>query len=112
MKASKIFKRPDGSLVEIDVCLWIDGWSDKHEYRIMVTHCEPRKRNFLYIHTTDDFQWRKLDSAAKKQYELKKYLEYATLEEIQEVKMMVWEKLKPTTVEPTTVTANATSPNI
>jgi len=96
MKHSKTIKRPDGSKVCIDVRMIADSYrNEMPEYRVTVSHCLPRKRNFYFVVSTDSYEWRKLDSNGKRDYEIKKYLEYVTLDEIQAVKLELWEMIKP-----------------
>lgn len=96
MKHEKIFKREDGSKVNIDIDFWSEGFTNKFTYRVSVSTCEPKKRTFKYVNDTDDYNWRRLNHEQRKEYEMKNNLEYVTKEEIQETALELWNKMKPT----------------
>ena len=90
-------KRDDGSIVFINVSYIHKYYSEEFEYRISVSVLPKRKRNKIYINCTDDLEYRRLPYGSNKrdEYELKKLLEYVTIEEINEAELECWQKMKP-----------------
>lgn len=95
MKHEKIFKREDGSKVNIGIDFYPESFTNKFTYRVSVSTCEPKKRAFRYVNDTDDYTWRRLSSEERKTYEMKKNLEHVTKEEVQETAIELWQKMKP-----------------
>ena len=94
MTHEKIFKRPDGSRVKVEVTFWCDS-RDGANYRFQVSKCLPGKRTFISPTSTDDYEWRKLSMPERIAFNVRKYLEIATPAEILETKLELWNKLKP-----------------
>ena len=99
MKHSKIFLREDGSEVEIYTMIRIE--SSAHDYceitwLVDVAIKSPIEKEFhdccdgMYDHG-----YRKSSKQARLKRKEERILEFVTKEEIQEVKIELWEKLKP-----------------
>ena len=95
MKHEKIFKREDGTKVNISVNFWVDSIGDKFTYRVSVSTCEPKKRIFKYVNDIDDYTWRRLNTEQRAECTMNRNLEHVTKEEIQEVVIELWEQMKP-----------------
>lgn len=65
------------------------------KYRFKVDICLLNKRTYSCLCSTDDYQWRKLDTMGRQNYEMNKYLEYVTKEEIMYCVTRLWETMKP-----------------
>lgn len=93
MKHEKILVREDKTKLKI-IAYTYDYYGDMN-YRFEVHICLPNKRTWNTLCSTDDYMWRKLDTAGKKTYELNKYLEYLTKEEILSCVKELWQKMEP-----------------
>jgi hypothetical protein len=96
MKHSKIFTRADGSKVQIEVNL-ITSWSSSvAEWGISVHTCAPKKRSWYGIYSGDDYDYRRLDANGRADYILERQMKHCTAAEVLEVKLELWNKIKPT----------------
>lgn len=96
MRHEKTFKRDNGDNVKIDVSVYLDNYSTNNAvYRITVAQKMKGKRKWLYVHSSDDYDWRKLDMKGRSEYEMNIYLQYVSHEEIQQAKLELWELMKP-----------------
>lgn len=82
MHFEKVFVREDKTKVKVDVRLHLDYSGEYWTYS--VAYLPPRKKNWIYPHSTNDYLWRRLDANGRKEYEMNIYLQYATKEEILE----------------------------
>lgn len=88
-----IYTRPDGSRVSVTACFHCD-YQGKY-WQISVATCQPGKRKFINVHSTDDYTWRALKGQEREDYILQKQLAVCTPDEILAVRLKVWESLKP-----------------
>ena len=96
MKHSKIFTRPDGSKVEIEVTLTA-SWTDSDvRWSVSVHACAPKKRTWLNVYSGDDYDYRRLNQQEREDYILEKQMQHCTALEVLEVKLELWNKIKPT----------------
>ena len=96
MKHSKIFTRPDGSKVEIEVTLSA-SWTDSDvRWSVTVYTCAPKKRTWLNVYSGDDYYYRKLDQQGRADFILEKQMQHCTALEVLGVKLELWNKIKPT----------------
>jgi hypothetical protein len=98
MLHEKIFKREDGSRVKIEVVVTIT-WSrsEKPVYRYLVRLCEPKKRTWKPVENFGyNYKWRAMSIPDRGKYQIKKYLEHVTKEEMLETALEAWELMKPT----------------
>jgi len=96
MKHSKIFTRPDGSKVEIEVTLSASWTASDIEWSVSIHTCAPKKRSWVGIYSTDDYFFRKLNQKERADFILEKQMQHCTALEILEVKLELWNKIKPT----------------
>ena len=92
MKHTEVFRNVDGSRVQIDCSFTVH--SDKPEYRIEIWTCGKGKRTFEHFNI-DSYEWRRLDFGKRAEYKYQEQLKHCTQEQIDEVKMKLWQKLKP-----------------
>lgn len=85
-----ILLRDNGTKIKISVARNGIHW------RFDVYYCLPKKRTWHSVHSTDDWQWRRLDLHARCVYKRNKELEYVTNEELLAAAILVWEREKPT----------------
>lgn len=97
--ASKIFVRPDGTKYEIQVNLALTGISSnvKTEYEVSVKYRKKGKIKwtFLGIGWRDDHNYRALNMEQRREFDKQEILKYVTAAEILEVKMALWNSIKP-----------------
>lgn len=93
MRHEKILVREDKTRLKI-VAYNYDHYGDM-AYRFELYICSPNKRKWTSLFSTDDFTWRKLNAASKKMYELSKYLQYVTKDEILSCVKELWQKMEP-----------------
>lgn len=98
MKHEKIFKRTNGYACKIIVSIRTDFYDMSHCYKLELALLEPKKRKWKYITVEDDYRYRRLPvgSIDREKYILRELLQYASITEIQETALELWEKLKPT----------------
>jgi hypothetical protein len=85
-------KRENGDkiIISVDYAEW------KNKYRISsVGVILKGKRNVRYVSVGDDWSYRKLDAGGRNEYEIKKYLEVVTVDEIKAAALTAWERMKP-----------------
>jgi hypothetical protein len=96
MRHEKTFIRPDGSKVKITASLDADNISNCDcAYSFAVQTCEPRKRTWKSVTSTEDYEWRKLDWAGRMVKDIETKLKFVTQAEVQETMLELWEKAKP-----------------
>lgn len=99
MNVEKILERTDGSKVKITVSVTID-WSDSlPRWNFYVHTLAPKKKKWTCPHSTNDYTWRGLDRINRRIYEENKYYQFVTKAEVQDVKLELWNKIKPTIEE-------------
>jgi hypothetical protein len=96
MKHSKIFTRPDGSKVEISVTLSASWTAADVQWSINVSTCAPKKRSWYGVYSGDDWDYRKLSGQERAEFILEKQMQHCTALEVLEVKLELWNKIKPT----------------
>lgn len=95
MTHEKVIKREDGSRVIIRVDFWMNSTTGP-VYNVDVRYCAPGKRTFRDIFSSDDHEYRRLSMGERSAFVYYKQLEYVSVTEIYQVKLELWEKLKPT----------------
>lgn len=95
MNHEKIYTREDGTKVKIAVSLWVDSFRDEFRYSSSVQTCLKGKRKWKSDFSFQDYQWRRLSMAEREKYAFQKSLFHVTKEEIQEVAIELWDKIKP-----------------
>jgi len=96
MRHEKIFKRPDGSKVMIVVRLNFDFYNrEKGDWSFDVAICKPNKRKFEDAVDTNGWEFRKLSLDNRVEFLKKENLKIVTKEEVLEVQLELWEKIKP-----------------
>ena len=93
MSGEIIYTRPDGTKVAIVATFHCD-YQGKY-WSISVSTCQPKKRTWTNVHSTDDYTWRKLGPKEREAYIAKKQFEVCTPDEIMSVMLKTWESLKP-----------------
>lgn len=93
MYHEKVFKRESGKKVLIRAYCYLDSLKGM-SYTVSMALCEPRKRNFNFF-SFDDYSYRALKMEARREHEMNVFLKHATAEEINQVKLELWKKLKP-----------------
>ena len=96
MKHSKIFTRPDGSKVEIEVTLTASWMVSDTGWKVSIHTCAPKKRSWMGVYSTNDYDYRRLNQQEREDYILEKQMQHCTALEILEVKLELWNKIKPT----------------
>jgi hypothetical protein len=94
MRYEHTITRPDKTRYKIDVRFYL-GRNDAPTYDIVVSKCDPGKRKFMYVHDSDNYQYRGLSMEQREKARNACYLEYVTPDEIHEAQLALWEKLKP-----------------
>jgi hypothetical protein len=95
-KHEVILKRNDKSRVKIVVSFSPTRRYDEYEYRVQVWHCLPRKRKFFDTHK-ETWEFQKMSMEDRQEHILLSYWDYVTVEEVEAVKLALWEKLRPET---------------
>lgn len=95
MRYSKVFKREDGSQVEITAVFVAEWINDSPKWSFKLAIRAPKKRNWYGVVSTDDYSWRRLTHEERDKYVVEKYLQYCTPSEVLEVQLEAWEKMKP-----------------
>ncbi|HXS59747.1 MAG TPA: hypothetical protein VN703_02925 [Candidatus Sulfopaludibacter sp.] len=95
MRTEKLFKREDGTKVDIIITFHVASYSERFSYSVSVSVCHPRKRTFNYVNDHDNFTYRRLSQDEKDIYDMEQNLKYVTKEEIQETAIQLWNKFKP-----------------
>ncbi len=94
MTHEKIFKREDGSKVTVKVIYQTD-WTTNSRWQIEVKTFGAGKIKEVNAVDTNAIGYLKTNNRNREAYILKKQLEYVTPAEILEVKLELWEKMKP-----------------
>lgn len=97
MRHEKIFKREDGKQYQISIDCHLSEYSaDKGmRYSATVWYRDKGKKKWLSLIDRDNYTWRKLSMKEREEDNFNKYLEHVTREEMQEVAIELWNKLKP-----------------
>lgn len=96
MKHEKIFTRENGIQFLIQVSFISDSFRDTFEYRVQVMTREKGKKIWNNIETDiDSYSLRKLPWDQKAAYHYSNSLRFVSESEIMEVKIALWNKLKP-----------------
>lgn len=95
MKTEKIIKREDGSQVLITAGFYVGQFDDEPSWSISVNHRAKGKKNWLGTYSGDDYNYRKLNGEDREKFILDAQLNFCTLQEMNDVKMILWESLKP-----------------
>ncbi len=96
MYHEETLKRQDGSKVSIRVSFFLDSYSEHPaNYSCEVSVCEPKKRTFKPILSTNDYSYRKLDLNERQEYKTREQLKFVTAEELHNAKINLWKKLQP-----------------
>lgn len=93
MTHEKIIKREDGTRVCIQLTLIADF--REVSWRVNISVCQPKKRTFKGIYSSDDYLFRRMEHEEKKYFIESKQLEYVTPAEILFAKLELWNKFKP-----------------
>ena len=93
-KHEKIFKREDGSRVKIVADLMNYRLFD-FEYRTSVYTCKKNKRSWFGVVNTDSYEYRGLSMDDRRKAEKAAQLKIVSKDEILQVKIELWELLKP-----------------
>jgi hypothetical protein len=96
MMHEKILKRDDGSRVKIKVSLNNYLSRGNLQYSTMVFSCEKGKRTWRSTFNSDDYTYRKLSMDGRREFEYKSQFNIVTEIELQQARLELWEKLKPT----------------
>lgn len=97
MQTEKIFIREDKSRVKIVVYFYIDSRYTTSTWDWQVLIAQPGKRKFKDVVNPDDHEYRSQSfPEGRNKWAKAKQLEYVTPEEVLEVKMDLWQQLKPT----------------
>ena len=92
MHTEKIIKREDGSRVKIRTHPFID---QEVIYKVYVSTCKKGKRTWIRTYDSDCYKYRGLSMDERGAFEYNSYLKVVTEEEIQEVRLELWEAMKP-----------------
>lgn len=96
MRHDKTFIRNDGSKVNIEATVSIRSFGgEKPEWSVRVTTCAKGKRTWFGVFSTDSYDYRKLSQNERIEFVKDEQLKHVTEAEIQEVKMELWQMLKP-----------------
>lgn len=97
MKHEKIIKRDNGDRVKISVTFTTTNYSEQqYKWGCEVEVAPNRKRKFENVVNTDDWDYRRQSFPdGRNAWAARKHLEYATADEIHQVKLELWEMLKP-----------------
>ena len=95
MKQEKIFIRPNGNQILVGASIRVDVWKQEAKWDVWVRTRAPRKRNWLGVLGEYEWKLRGMKSEEKEAFILSEYMKHTTESEIMEVKMLVWESLKP-----------------
>ncbi len=98
MQHEKVFVRKNGDNVIISVELLIIGASgvSAFKYTACVRKRLKGKLKWFNVHNSDDYSFRKLSIAERREYIEKVNLQHVSAEEILEVKTELWNLIKPT----------------
>ena len=101
MKHEKIFKRSDGTQYKISTEIYIRLYGDHGpSYYFSAKTRGKGKRKWLSVYDFDgDYMWRKKTMEKRAEFRKKKYLEFVTCDEVNEVYDELYQKLKPPAVE-------------
>lgn len=94
MLHEKIIKRENGVRVSIQVSMYLDFSTERANWSISVSICQPGKRTFARIHS-NYVNFRSLNTENREKANLLEWLKFVTLAEIDQAKTEAWEKIKP-----------------
>lgn len=92
----KIYKLEDGSRLKVVAQLIVDSTRGTVEYGASVYAAAPGKRAFAPIVNRDTFSFRNMSMEERRQFTGKQLVAIAGEERLLEVKLELWESLKPT----------------
>lgn len=95
MQHEKIIKRPNGDSVKIWTRLIIRDWDGAPKYMVSVFVKPIKKKTWESIRNADNYTWRRLDTKGHEEFDMNKFLEHVSAEEILEVKRELWKLLEP-----------------
>lgn len=95
MTAEKIIKRENGSQVLITASFYIGHSDPSGNWSISVQTREKGKKKWLPVYNGDDYDYRKLSLEDRRKFIRDAELKFCTLEEMHDVKMELWNALKP-----------------
>jgi hypothetical protein len=93
MRTEKLIKREDGTQIKIEVSAWMDR--GKLSYDTSISTKAPRKRKWDRVRGGDNWDYRQLSMEDKLKWEYNLMLTLATEEELQSVRLELWESMKP-----------------
>ena len=96
MNYDKILKREDGSRVKIDVRISDNLRYGRLEYSTETSSCEKGKRTWIKTYNTDCYKYRRLSMDERRIFEYDSQFNLVTEIELQEARLELWNKLKPT----------------
>ena len=95
VRFEKILRREDGSRVKV-IIIWSSSSNrDYPRYHVIVERCAKRKRTWLDV-TYEDYRFSLLSREDKHRKRREDILKAVTEDEILQVKLELWETLKPT----------------
>lgn len=96
MNTETIIKRENGTQYKISVNLYIN-YSDKAKWTVSIVTREKGKRKWHHLQDTlSDYQFRELSMENQRAHIQENYLRFITKEELLNVKIKLWESIKPT----------------
>lgn len=95
MRHEKIFKRDDGTKVRVTASMQTRFYDDGPFYTIDVETCLKGKRKWTMAYSMDGYDFRSMKGQDRALFILQSQLKHCTVQEMQEVKLELWEKLKP-----------------
>jgi hypothetical protein len=96
MRHETIFKRDNGDCVKINTSVYLDNYRSMNAvYRISVDVKPKGKKKWVNVHSSDDYEWRRLSTEKRYEYEMNIYLQHVSQDEIMEAKLELWQLLNP-----------------
>jgi hypothetical protein len=99
MRSVKVFKRDDGSQVQITVNLVSDFNRAKFEYSWFAWSRGKGKKKWISPSNSDDYTWRRLSMEDRSRHNTNLYLQIATIEEVQITAEELWQSLRPNLIQ-------------
>lgn len=90
--AEEVFVLETGDKVKVVVSLFL--YNDRPEYKVELWTCKKRARTWIH-YTFDDYEWRRMTMPERAEHKRKKQEELVGFNRIYEVKMKLWNQLKP-----------------
>jgi len=95
MNHEKIFIRDDGHRHKVCVSMWTSNYNEPVRWDFSVWECKPKKRTWINVVNTDNYDYRKLNMEERVEYEKQLSLCYVSKEEILAAKLELWNKIEP-----------------